>query len=314
MRRNVRLWAAWDADLNRASRIMLRDESLRAVLFLSLAVATAGAGCTSCKQKEVAGRRADDAPALGRFIWHELMTSDPAAAASFYSDVMGWTAHRDDADYTTLRNGNASIGGIPKLQTWKEGDRPYWTGTVLVDDVDRTAQLARDIGGIVSVEPVDVPNARFAIIEDFRGGSMHVSRPVARVRLHDSRQPGEFYWCEYEATDGNAALGFYGLLFGWVSLDERAGSPAGELTVFGRNGIPIGSIHADQGLPNRWLYFIQVTDLDASIKRALAKGGSIRAQPSSVSDGRVAVLYDPQGAVFALHQSAGALPGSGDER
>ena len=294
---------------------MLRDETLRGepktarLLFSSLAIVAASGGCTSCKQEDGPVTSPETTAALGRFIWHELMTNDPAAAASFYSDVMGRTARRDNAEYTTLLNGSVAIGGIPNLQTWKPGDRPSWTGTVLVDDVDRTVELARDIGGVVTVEPVDLPTARFAILGDFRGGSMHVSRPTSRVHVRDSSKPGEFDWCEYEATDGFATFGYYGMLFGWVSLEERAGSPSGRSTVFGRNGVPIGSIREDQGLDNRWLYFIRVADLEESVKRALAKGGTLRTEPVTVSDERVAVLYDPQGAAFALHQSAHALSG-----
>ena len=26
----------------------------------------------------------------GRFVWYELLTSDPAAAQAFYADVVGW--------------------------------------------------------------------------------------------------------------------------------------------------------------------------------------------------------------------------------
>ena len=26
----------------------------------------------------------------GRFVWHELMTSDPTAAQAFYKEVIGW--------------------------------------------------------------------------------------------------------------------------------------------------------------------------------------------------------------------------------
>ncbi len=31
-------------------------------------------------------------PVLGQFLWHELLTSDPAAGAGFYSKVLGWNA------------------------------------------------------------------------------------------------------------------------------------------------------------------------------------------------------------------------------
>ena len=28
----------------------------------------------------------------GKFVWYDVMTSDPKAAESFYSNVIGWTA------------------------------------------------------------------------------------------------------------------------------------------------------------------------------------------------------------------------------
>ncbi len=28
----------------------------------------------------------------GAFVWHELMTTDAAAATAFYTSVIGWTA------------------------------------------------------------------------------------------------------------------------------------------------------------------------------------------------------------------------------
>lgn len=299
--------------LDRTHRSLARldSHSLRrsGLLFSILVGGTIGAGCTSCKREDAAVASPETTKDLGRFIWHELMTNDPAAAASFYSDVIGWTTRRDDGGYTTLLNGSIPIGGIPNLQSWKQGGRPIWTGTVLVEDVDRTVGLARDIGGVVTVEPIDAPNARFAILGDFMGGTMHVSRPTTRVQVRSSSKAGEFDWCEYETTDGFAAFGYYGMLFGWVSLEQRDGSPSGKSTIFGRNGFPIGSVREEPGLDNRWLYFIRVADLDASIKRALAKGGSMRAEPMAVADGRVAVLDDPQGAAFALHQTAAATRG-----
>jgi predicted enzyme related to lactoylglutathione lyase len=31
-------------------------------------------------------------PLLGRLVWHELMTTDMAAAETFYKNVVGWTS------------------------------------------------------------------------------------------------------------------------------------------------------------------------------------------------------------------------------
>ena len=51
------------------------------------------------------------APSLrGRFVWHELMTTDPDAAARFYPDVTGWKVQTWDQD--------------PAYRLWTVGDVP----------------------------------------------------------------------------------------------------------------------------------------------------------------------------------------------
>ena len=45
----------------------------------------------------------------GAFVWHELMTSDPAAARTFYGKVVGWTAQLSPVpgmDYWMLKAGD----------------------------------------------------------------------------------------------------------------------------------------------------------------------------------------------------------------
>ena len=59
-----------------------------------------------------------DAFPRGRFVWHELMTADPSAAQSFYTQLTGWTTKDSeiaDQPYTEWMNGETPIGGVMQL-------------------------------------------------------------------------------------------------------------------------------------------------------------------------------------------------------
>ena len=57
-------------------------------------------------------------PMLGRPVWYELMTSDPAAAESFYKNVVGWTSAPFEGSpdpYTVFkRSGQVQVAGLLK--------------------------------------------------------------------------------------------------------------------------------------------------------------------------------------------------------
>jgi predicted enzyme related to lactoylglutathione lyase len=54
----------------------------------------------------------------GKFVWYELMTSDPNAAQSFYHETIGWdTAPFEESPepYTMWMNGESPVGGVMAL-------------------------------------------------------------------------------------------------------------------------------------------------------------------------------------------------------
>lgn len=58
-------------------------------------------------------------------------------------------------------------------------------------------------------------------------------------------------------------------------------------------------------IPNAWMVYFSVSDIDAAVAEAEAAGGEVVKAPwGGESWGRMAVLRDPQGAVFALFQGA----------
>lgn len=101
-----------------------------------------------------------DGSAMGAFAWHELVTSDAAAAFDFYSALFGWERTRSielgtGGVYQMYGAGGDSFGGM------FDGSRtsampPHWLLHVRVPDVDRAAACVAQLGGTV-VHVHDVP-------------------------------------------------------------------------------------------------------------------------------------------------------------
>lgn len=103
--------------------------------------------------------------------WNELVTRDPDALLPFYSSLFGWEVVMQEAgDGTTYRvlelEGRPVAGCIQMDDKWPEGLPTHWMVYFAVEDCDASAERARSLGGVVHVEPTDIPVGRFAIIQD----------------------------------------------------------------------------------------------------------------------------------------------------
>lgn len=107
----------------------------------------------------------------GAFSWNELSTTDTAAALEFYTKLFGWNTevmHMGTMDYTVVKVGNQSIGGV--MKACKEGAPIAWTAYVTVDNIDETVSLAESLGAKICVPPTDIPGiGRFSIFADPQG-------------------------------------------------------------------------------------------------------------------------------------------------
>src|SRR5437899_8784520 len=75
------------------------------------------------------------APSLrGRFVWHELMTTDPDAAARFYPAVTGWKVQtwEHNPAYRLWTMGGAPMAGLMALpdHSRRMGTPPAWLSYV----------------------------------------------------------------------------------------------------------------------------------------------------------------------------------------
>ena len=115
--------------------------------------------------------------------------------------------------------------------------------------------------------------------------------------------PGRVSWHELVAADWEAAFAFYRELFGWQKAEADTGGPAGTYQLFSAGGQTIGGMFTKsvvEPVPF-WLYYFNVGDIDAAIRRVTASGGTILNGPIEVPGKRwIARCADPQGAIFAL--------------
>jgi predicted enzyme related to lactoylglutathione lyase len=249
---------------------------------------------------------------VGRFVWHELMTTDTKAAIAFYSEIIGWkTQAWEEGNYTMWLTSQGTMGGVNPLpdQARTTGAPPHWTSDVQVADVDATVLKAKNLGAQVYVPPSDIPKiGRFSVFADPQGAKIAVYRPLGDMKLHDATKQGEFCWSELVAADHAAAFKFYSEVFGWEKLGEHDMGPMGKYLLFGKGATQYGGMFTktkDMQMPPAWLYYIQVDDLDAALGRVKAMGGKVLQGPVTVPTGaRIAQLTDPQGAAFALHELA----------
>ncbi len=123
---------------------------------------------------------------------------------------------------------------------------------------------------------------------------------------YSAHPPGTFCWPELATTDQNAAVAFYRALFGWDVNDIPLG-PGETYSMLQLRGKPVAAAHTprreDGANPPHWASYVSVVSADDSTRRARELGGTVVEAPFDVMDvGRMSVLQDPSGAVFALWQ------------
>jgi uncharacterized protein len=253
--------------------------------------------------------------APGMFCWAELGSPDAAAAKQFYTTLFGWSAEDrpmgPDVYYTMLTLDGRGVAALYQLEPGATS-APHWLSYIAVESASRSAERARAIGGEVLVEPFDVLDVgRMALVQDPTGAVVALWEARRPHGAGVVREPNAIGWNQLATTDPARAGAFYTQLLDWAQDDAGSGS-----TRFTSAGVPRGGISGIAPswgpVPPAWLVYFEVIDCDGQAALAQSLGGSVRVAPGEVDGmGRVAVLVDPQGAVFAVIQPPATLAGAG---
>lgn len=120
-----------------------------------------------------------------------------------------------------------------------------------------------------------------------------------------SYAPGTPCWVDLGTPDIDAAVAFYGGLFGWSVEEGENAEQTGGYRQAELRGKPVAGLMPlmQEGQPPAWSTYISVEDADATADKVREAGGNVLAEPMDVLDlGRMAVFIDTTGAVFGIWQ------------
>lgn len=121
---------------------------------------------------------------------------------------------------------------------------------------------------------------------------------------------GDFLWYEIMTTDTQAASAFYTQVVGWTAQATDMSGMAYTVLNAGENGIggvmELPQPAREMGAPPHWLAYVGVPDTDETVALVRELGGRVYAEPMDIPNvGRVAIVTDPQGAVFGVYTPDG---------
>ena len=248
----------------------------------------------------------------GTFSWADCGSTDPAKSKAFYTALMGWTAEDLPLDeglfYTMFKQDGLNVAGLGPMMT--EGMPSVWSSYVSVDSADAIAAKAKELGGMVLLEPMDVfDSGRMAVILDPTGAALGVWQPINHIGSSLVNTPGAMTWNELTTRDLAKATDFYTRLFGWETDVE----PNSGYVTFLNNGRSNGGamqMDASWGdMPPVWTAYFSVADIDATIAKVEPNGGKVIVGKTDAGGiGTFAVVADPTGAVCSFIQLKEPLP------
>ena len=263
--------------------------------------------------------------------WVDTSQPDPQAALPFYRDLFGWEFENvmpegSEGQYFIgrIRGGDvAAIGSIPEGAP----SMATWNTYVWVDSADETADRVRRAGGAVAMEPFDVMNAgRMAVLADTEGATFNVWQAMDHKGATVVNEHGSLNFNGLVTRNPEGAEAFYGAVFGWKTLvlpgslmwtlpgygDHLEARNPGLRQQMAQMGAPEGFIDVvatlnpiaddDSETPAHWSVTFAADNADAAAARASELGGEVVAGPFDAPWTRLAVIKDPQGAIFIAGQ------------
>jgi uncharacterized protein len=239
--------------------------------------------------------------------WVDLQTTDQDAAKAFYAGLFGWTYDDQPMPQGPVYS-MAMLDGHPVAAIASQspemaaaGVPPMWNTYIAVDSVDEAVGKVEAAGGKVAMAPFDIMDAgRMAFVTDPAGAPVALWQANQHIGATLVNEPGTLTWNELITADP-AAVAFYTAVLGLTTSTMDMGE-GGVYTLFEAGGQQVGGSMAPPmpGIPNHWQVYFAVADADATAARAAELGGAVPVPPFDSPVGRMAVIGDPQGAVFSI--------------
>lgn len=248
----------------------------------------------------------------GTPCWVDLMAEDQQAAIGFYRDLFGWQGEVGPAEFGGYAicslNGRPVAGIAPQMAPEGQPLPPVvWTTYLASDDADATLAAINAAGGTTLMPVMDVgTTGRMLVATDPAGAVFGVWQAADFLGAGVVDEPGALTWNDLHTGDVPGASAFYEAVFGvrvapLENLPDQHGIHVGGRPVGGLVGLE----NDPPGTPAHWQVCFAVDDTDSTVDALVKAGGTVLAPPFDTPVGRIALVADPQGAVFAVIRASG---------
>jgi uncharacterized protein len=247
---------------------------------------------------------------VGKIVFLELVTPNLAASKRFYGSLLGWSFQ--DMNVNGARYAQATLQGDPvggmieRPIPSGEQRQPAWLSFISVRDTDAVTRTATANGARLLFGPRDVPRrGREAIFADPQGAVFAILDSSSGDPPDAQTDMGEWIWSSLITSDADAGAAFYQTLFDYDVFDLPTGSGSGQHVMFASDNYLRASANSRpasaSAMRPHWLNYIRVQDAGVMAQKVVELGGTVLVGPRvDRHGGRLAVVADPQGAVFGL--------------
>lgn len=248
----------------------------------------------------------------GTPCWVDLMASDQQAAIDYYSDLFGWNGEVGPPEfggYAVCEMRGKAVAGIGPAMAMDGAPPPptVWSTYLAVDDIEETAEKIAAQGGTVLMPPMQVGDfGHMLICADPSGAVVGAWQKIEFIGAERVNEPGALTWNELNTRDLEKVVPFYEAVFG-VTFESMPEMPSYKgMLVKGRvvAGAQLMGDDFPAETPPHWLTYFAVDDADSTVDAAVRAGSTLLVPAFDMAAGRMAVVADPQGAVFAVIKSS----------
>jgi len=246
----------------------------------------------------------------GTPCWVDLFSSDVAKSKYFYTNLFGWTATEDAAEfggYANFLSDGHLVAGVMGGNTSHSPQGDSWN--TYLSSVDIGATLAASVKhGATIVVPAKVIGelGSMAVMIDPVGAEIGVWQAGTHTGFGKFNEGSSVVWDEMHTRDINRSTDFYSSVFGW-SIGKLHDTDELRYYTGQVDGISVAGIMDTAGflpadVPSHWSVYFSVANADQTVRAATDLGASIVQPAQDTPFGRIAELTDSTGAMFKLHQ------------